>query len=108
MVTTTALGHDPNDDGSLRTRLSEPMQQMPMCTSCNISFSIDKQKIITDVWNCPLIWEPYKHYEGECQRWQCSNGHYYSFSGWNEMHCCDHESVSDPNCPTNSCSPPQN
>jgi hypothetical protein len=80
----------------------------PACMTCTIdSVVIDKEKSILD-YACGLSSKdgtPYAILTGQCQRYQCSNGYYYSWTGWNgTSRCTDHE-ITSTVCPEGSCMP---
>ncbi|AIE85396.1 hypothetical protein [Fimbriimonas ginsengisoli] len=77
----------------------------PVCLNCFPDTQIDKEKSQLD-YGCGLSSKngtPYAILTGTCQRYQCSNGFYYGWSGWSATNrCSDHQYDAAP-CPEGNC-----
>lgn len=84
---------------------------IPHCQDCVISTWITKEKATDNTSSCSIqvSSNPWEDFTGKCQRYECSNGHYYTFTGWVWNHCEDHKiEPTSPLCPNDSCVPPAN
>lgn len=79
---------------------------VPTCVDCAVDVKLDKQKSVQDL-GCGFSTggnAPYSIFRGYCQRYQCANGYYYSFSGWSPTGLCEDHLEEQTNCPSGSCS----
>jgi hypothetical protein len=79
----------------------------PTCVNCVVSTQIQKLQTITDM-GCSYFTQgedPYLEETAYCQRYACSNGYYYTFSGWSPTNVCLANPLTATPCPTGSCTP---
>jgi hypothetical protein len=80
----------------------------PACATCAPDgVRIDKEKSILD-YACGISSKntsPYGILTGVCQRYQCSTGYYYSWSGWSGTTRCTDQVINSTVCPEGSCAP---
>ncbi len=84
-----------------------PGGPLPKCASCSVDVKLQKQQNVADL-GCAFSTsgaDPYIVQTGYCQRYQCTNGFYYSFGGWTTTTTCASTSQTATACPTASCSP---
>lgn len=97
-------------DGNFNEQLAsyDPPPNRPTCSmpSCTADGWIDKEYNRSAGNECLLLGYYHELVKGKCFRYQCSNGYYYSFSGWEFWDCLDHgDWPPDPVCPYSSCLP---
>lgn len=91
-----------------RGQSNHPGDPMPHCLDCTISSSIPKERAIINDGACSLNSQTYiwNIEDGNCQRFECSNGHYYTFGTWTWVGCNNQKiDAPSPLCPANSCAP---
>jgi len=79
---------------------------LPACLNCRVDVTLEKQKSVQDI-GCGFSTAgnaPYSIFSGYCQRFQCDNGYYYSFSGWSPTGNCEDHLEEDTGCPSGACS----
>lgn len=82
---------------------------LPVCQNCSISTQIRKLQTVADM-GCNYYTqgaEPYLEETAYCQRYACSNGVYYTFSGWTPSTTCLSSELTGTPCPTGTCGPAQ-
>jgi len=75
------------------------------CVNCRVDVSLEKQKSVQDI-GCGFSTggtAPFSIFSGYCQRFQCQNGYYYTFSGWAPTGRCEDHLEEDTGCPSGSC-----
>ncbi len=80
-----------------------PLGPKPACGNCSYDLQFLKERTTTGL-PCSLIGS--ENYQfGYCNRYACTNGYYYTFSGWSSNDCASHIGETTPVCPAGSCTP---
>jgi len=94
---------------SSQPAVSTSGQTLPICLTCGADIQIVKTQALSDL-NCGYFShgaDPYIVESGYCQRYRCSNGYYYTWSGWQVTDSCTTAASTATPCPADTCSNPQ-
>lgn len=85
--------------------MRDTIHPIPLCLNCTVSSQINKEEAVQDA-GCLFATQgqfPYTVQQGVCQRYVCSNGYYYTWSGWSDSGTCSANPEASTPCPTGSC-----
>lgn len=95
------------DHGELQPPFFELSMMTPTCVDCTVSFTVRKDKTDSppSFYCWVIVGSSYDYWTGHCQRYQCSNGFYYTGPHWTTWAGCESSQVTPGTCPTGTCSP---